>query len=71
MATIDNLNISITQMAQPELLALIHKLRFSRRTKKNIKTTTKSTKKKPKAPDLSLLTEERRLEIIKELENLE
>ena len=69
MATIDDLNISITQMNSPDLLALIHKLRFSRRTKKT-KTSTKSTKK-PKAPNLSLLTNEQRLEILKDLEGME
>ncbi len=70
MATIDDLNISITQMNSPDLLALIHKLRFSRRTKKKITSTKSVQKKKPKAPNLSLLTNEQRLEILKDLEGI-
>lgn len=51
MATIDNLNISITQMTQDDLITLISKLRLSRRTKKKtFKTTTRKVMKKDKNP---------------------
>lgn len=70
MATIDDLNISITQMTSPELLTLIHKLRFSRRTKKKTTSTKSVQKKKPKTPNLNLLTNEQRLEILRELEGI-
>lgn len=84
MATIDDLNKSITEMSQEELLAKIRELRQSRRT---LKDDTKSAKKvaarggapakprakqPPKEVDMKSLfasmTPEQRLKMLEELE---
>ena len=50
MATIDDLNISITRMESSALIKLIQDLRRSRRTKKILKMTTRSHIKAGKNP---------------------
>lgn len=74
MATIDDLNTSITQMNPTDLLSLIHKLRSSRRTKKVQKMTTRSVQRRKDKPTISMagltkrLSKETKLELIKMFE---
>ncbi len=71
MATIDNLNTSITEMEHERLTKLFLEIRQSRRIKK--KKPTSTSKAKPEATTKSLLakmSEEQRIALIAELEGL-
>lgn len=73
MATIDDLNTSISEMSQEEATRLLMGIRSNRRTRK---TAVKTTKKKKSAPKKKLvfsledLSDEQRLKLIAELEDM-
>lgn len=70
MATISDLNTSITQMLPNEAQSLVKQLRESRRiVKKTVVSGRKSTKTKPKVEDLiPLFTDEQKQQLLALLE---
>ena len=71
MATIDDLNTSISSLNEQESIDLIMKIRSNRRkSKKKTISTKKKTAKKERVITINDLSESQRLKLISELEEL-
>jgi len=70
MATIDDLNTSISEMSAQDASDLIYKIRSDRRIKKIKKKTTKKRSKKKQTVTIKSLSEDQKQQLILELEGM-